>query len=790
MHRHSLFSKLGVASLSISLGALTLVAAPVLASEPRVTVASAAPVPAKDTIVDQTITTSFDVQLTQRHASSLPGFLASLYDTASSNYHHFLTPSSYAQRFGASASVVANVRTYLDGFGLKVEDLSASHVLLHVSGRTTAIARAFDAPVETVRTAGGALVAQFASSATLPSSVAANVASVAGLSSVVSPSPSLASSQVSSSSHVAVATTCASAGAASTTPNTLGGYPATVQAQLYGLSTEYASGDTGVGQTIATYELGLYDQADVATYVACYGLSPSITPVNVDGGPTGSYSEEATIDIEEAAALAPGAAIEVYQGPDSGSSPLDIYQKIADDNTATIVTTSWGICETDPSGAVNTEQSIFEQMAAQGQTVVAAAGDSGSSDCANNPDGYAPTTLAVDDPASQPLVTGVGGLSVTSTSPLVESVWNGGSGGGSGGGGKSVEWSRPAWQNAPGITAADTTRMVPDLSTMADPNTGFIEYYTGTATGTVICRRTCSSGWSAIGGTSIGAPLVSSLVAVAAQVCGTTRLGFINPQLYAMASAGVGFSDVTTGNNDIDNVGGYNAGVGYDMASGLGSPDGTPFIAGLCAPKIDAVKSTFTSPSANVALNSPANVSAILVGSNGSPVANTQFAVSASAASGTIEINGSASSATGPGQASTTVTSSSSGAANFTLTNSVAGPVTVTISYAGTTLHTATITFGAAVASSVPGRPKISSLVAIVGGFKLVVAPDSAGSSPITLFQYSLNSGATWANFSATTRSVTVSRLLTSHTYVISVRARSAAGSSAPSAPSRVTTRP
>ena len=104
MHRHSLFSKLGVASLSISLGALTLVAAPVLASEPRVTVASAAPVPAKDTIVDQTITTSFDVQLTQRHASSLPGFLASLYDTASSNYHHFLTPSSYAQRFGASAA--------------------------------------------------------------------------------------------------------------------------------------------------------------------------------------------------------------------------------------------------------------------------------------------------------------------------------------------------------------------------------------------------------------------------------------------------------------------------------------------------------------------------------------------------------------------------------------------------------------------------------------------------------------------------------------------------------------
>ena len=778
--------QLGVLALSVSLGALTLVAAPVVASEPRVVVANPTPLPPKDTVVSRTITTSFDLQLTQRNASSLAGYIANLYNSASPDYHHFLTPESYARLFGASPATIAAVRSYLSGYGLRIAKLGASHVLLHVSGPTTAIAKAFDTPVETVRTTGGALVAKFAHAATLPPAVANNVQNVTGLSSVVSPSTSLASAHV--VSHGATATACSSAGTAGTTPNTLGGYPATVQAQLYGLSSEYASGDTGVGQTIAAYELGLYDQADVATYVACYGLSPTITPINVDGGPTGGYSEEATIDIEEAAALAPGAAIDIYQGPDDGSSPLDVYQQIANDDTATIVTTSWGICENDPTGSVDAEQAIFEQMAAQGQTVVAAAGDSGSSDCANNNDGYTPTTLAVDDPASQPLVTGVGGLSVTSTSPLSESVWNDGVSGGAGGGGESAIWSRPSWQNGTGITSADTMRMVPDLSTMADPNTGFIEYYTGTATGTVLCRRTCSTGWSSIGGTSIGAPLVSALVAVAAQVCGTTRLGFINPQLYAMASEGVGFNDVTTGNNNLYSVAGYSAGVGYDMASGLGSPDGPPFFTGLCPPKLDAAKSTFSAPNANVATGSSASLSATVVGANGAPVDNVQIGVSASASSGTLEINADAATATGPGQANDTVTSNALGVANFTVVTNTPGPVTVTISYAGTTLHTATINFAAAKAGAVPGRPAIASLAALVGGFKLHVAPDAAGSSAITVFQYSVNGGVTWANFSAVSRSVSVANLVRSRTYAVIVRARNAAGASAPSAPSRVTT--
>ena len=274
------------------------------------------------------------------------------------------------------------------------------------------------------------------------------------------------------------------------------------QAQLYGLATDWTTGKTGAGQTIAIYELGQYKAADTAVYFKCYGLNPTITAINVDGGTTGGFSNEATMDVEAAGALAPGAAFEIYQAPNVSSGPLDLYAKIANDNTASIISTSWGDCEIDPTGAVAAEQVIFQQMAAQGQTVIAAAGDSGSSDCT----GVVSNAPAVDDPASQPYVTGVGGLTVSSISPLSETVWN--SSGGAGGGGVSTIWSRPSWQNANGIAASETMRMVPDLAVMADPLTGFMNYFTDT---TNACQ-----GWCSIGGTSIGAPLVSALVAVAA----------------------------------------------------------------------------------------------------------------------------------------------------------------------------------------------------------------------------------------------------------------------------------
>ena len=776
-------------ALSAALAAFTLPIASATASEPRIDVASAAPIPSSDTVVNTPITTSFDVALTQAHPAALTSFIASLSNTASPNFHHYLTPAQYAVDFGATASTVSAVTSYLTKFGLHVGALSAGHVILRVRGRTTNIARAFDASVATVRLGSGALAAQFVAKATLPASVAHDVVGVAGLSSVVTPkSYALKSHAV---AHATSVTSCAgaSAGASatSTTPNSLGGFTLQQEAQLYGLSTAYANGDDGTGQTIGLYELGLYDPSDVATYFGCYGITTAPTTVNVDGGAKGGYSDEATMDVEQTSGLAPGAKIEVYAGPNSGNGPTDIYAQMADDDTATIITTSWGDCEVDPQNNPAAEQPIFEQTAAPGQTVVASAGDEGSSDC----NGITSNAPAVDDPASQPYVTGVGGLTVTNITGPVESVWNDGnnSGGGASGGGLSQVWSRPTWQTGVGITAADTMRMVPDLSVIGDPDSGFVEFYTGSTSG--VCHNGCN-GWDTIGGTSIGSQLMGGLLAVAAQACGVSRLGFINPTLYAMNGTGVGFTDVTSGSNDLYNEGVYNAGVGYDMTSGLGSPDAS-FITGLCPPMIDVSKGSLIASSSSPSIgNPPAALTLTLDDTNAHPLANALVGVSANGAGGTIEIDSDPTSSAGSGSANYSVSTNAAGVASITVSTTNVGPVTVKVSYQSQTLYTTVLNFtkgSSKTAANTPSAPSVARLTALVGGFTLIVrAPANNGGSTITAYQYSINAGTTWASLSRVSKSITTTKLAKGRRYVVTVRARNVHGYGSKSPPTSVIT--
>jgi kumamolisin len=776
--------------------ALPLTSALANASAARVVVAGLSPQPTTDVVVNQVITASFDLALTQRHQSEIAPFIASLTSTASGNYHHFLTPTQYARRFGASASTVTAVRNFLTSYGLHVGALSKGRNILRASGTTSAIAHAFGAPVETVRRADGTLVAHFGATASLPHALANDVVAVAGLSSVM---PAATKAVVSHA--VGAPSSCPSAGASTNTPNSLGGYNAQQQGQLYGLTNEWLAGHTGVGQTIGVYELANYNTTDVSKFLTCYGLTPNITPITVGPGPsssdnTNSASDEASLDVEEVSVLAPGAAVEVYLGTNSGNGPTDVYSQIASDNTATIITTSWGGCEPQSNGSAQAEMPIFQEMATQGQTIIAAAGDDGSSDCEGSGSLVPTKAAAVDDPASQPYVTGIGGLSVTSIVPLTQPVWNDACTTGrcgAGGGGVSTLWSQPAWQTGLGITTSASSsgmRMVPDLSVMGDPHTGFIQLYSGTTTST--CPGKCSGSWNSIGGTSIGAPLVSSLVAVAAQTCNPVggRLGFINPSLYAMATTG--FNDVTTGTNDLFGINNYSAGIGYDMASGLGSPNGADFFAGLCPPAFSPANSSFAlSSSTGTALTSSPTVTATLRNVNGAPVVNAVVGVTATAPGGLVTIDNVHSSANGSGKATYLVTSDATGAVTFNVSSSIAQNVAVNVTYLGPSIYKTTLTFKDAVnPTSKPGPPTITTLTSLVAGFSLkLTAPGITGSSPITSYQYSINGGATWKSLAKGTRSVIVTRLIKGHSYRVIARAINAIGASAASAAKKVVTR-
>jgi hypothetical protein len=284
---------------------------------------------------------------------------------------------------------------------------------------------------------------------------------------------------------------------------------------------------------------------------------------------------------------------------------------------------------------------------------------------------------------------------------------------------------------------------------------------------------------------------VSDLIAVAAQTCGVPRLGFVNPSLYAMASTG--FEDVTTGNNNLFNIGNYSAGLGYDMASGLGSPDGASFIAGLCPPGFSATKSTFSATATTgTALSTGPTITATLRSASDLPIANASVEITATAPAGNLSIDGVENTAS-TGTDTSTVISNAEGVVSFDVESTIAQNVAVTINYEGQPIYTTTLTFksgGSAKVSTRPDAPAISTLQPLVGGFHLIVKPPTSnGGSAITDYQYSINGGKSWTAMRKGVRSIDVTRLVERRAYSVVARAVNVDGPSTASAAKRVVTR-
>jgi len=349
--------------------------------------------------------------------------------------------------------------------------------------------------------------------------------------------------------------------------------------QGYNFQQLLKAGYDGTGQTLAVVEFSNYDPADVAAYQSCFGLSVPVTDVPVDGGtPIRSDALEVAIDLEVALSAAPGLDhAYAYIAPPTGSM-AQVLNAIVADRAQTgvgLISISWGLCErqTTPSRAVATGQAL-QLAAVSGITVVAGSGDAGSMDCGEAP-------RAVDDPASQPFATGVGGTTLRTELQGAEReiAWNNIYG--ATGGGISRNWQRPSWQTGPGVIGADSSgapcvavsgvcREVPDISLSASPGRrGYI----------VFCRAgaSCANrGWQTAGGTSASAPLMAGIVADMNEYSlahGGSALGFASPFLYETAAADPDtFRDVVLGDNSPRGFAGFAAGPGYDMVSGLGTP--------------------------------------------------------------------------------------------------------------------------------------------------------------------------------------------------------------------------
>ena len=312
---------------------------------------------------------------------------------------------------------------------------------------------------------------------------------------------------------------------------------------------------------IATLQFAGWNPADLTQFAANTGLPApaptTFTAVPIDGiNPAllSSGSTEVALDQESIYSVDPSALQRAYYAPNSLSGVVDALDAVATDahSTSSIMalSTSWGFCEPSTTSAViNQMHDAYVDAVAAGVTVFAASGDDGSADCESSD---TPSSVnAVDYPASDPVVVGVGGTNLDTVGP-VETAWgdfNNGPFQGSGGG-VSGGWPRPAYQGA--VAPAATFREVPDIAADASDLSPFPVSISGST--------------HQVYGTSLAAPISAALMTAELSSRGITNGGVGDIHVALYSAPATSFRDITVGTN-----GAFNAAAGYDMVTGLGA---------------------------------------------------------------------------------------------------------------------------------------------------------------------------------------------------------------------------
>lgn len=540
-----------------------------------------------------------------RHPRGLNRFVRAVSDPASPRYRRYATVEQLVARFGAKPQARRRVMRWLAARGLHGTVLgTGDYVLARVPAGLAARLLPARAAASAAGGEAGARVPPALRGAVARVSLLDPAASAA-ISGPAEPAAALSASAskhkrpfFSILPHTGTASGCAAGSSGGVEP---GFEPFTPNQYLraYGFSAMHAKGLEGQGVVVATVEGGGFKHSDLEGFARCFGLRvPPIKVVPVASGKPLPGEDEPTLDLSMLVAGAPKLKkIYAYEG---GESTTNIVETAAaalgsPGHRPDVISISYGYCESYLSGTLsirNAIDNVFAVAAGAGISVLASAGDQGSSGCrafSTEGEETALTTPAVSMPASSAYATAVGGTNLE-LSPKnrikKQIVWNDWpiqpSGGG---GGSSLLYPRTPWWQS-GIHSYQLGRKVPDIAALADVYPGYAIYCTAAE-----CepKQDAVFGWESIGGTSAAAPLMAAGVALADQYAARHRqppLGFVNPLLYELGANAKtrngAFYDVTEGNNDIGRalppaVGGgsplgcCSARPGYDWASGWGS---------------------------------------------------------------------------------------------------------------------------------------------------------------------------------------------------------------------------
>ncbi len=551
---------------------------------------------------------------TPAQEADLQALLAAQQDPTSPLYAKWLTPDEFGARFGLADSDIAKVQSWVGQHGFTVESVSRSKNRISFSGTVEQVEAAFGTEMHYYKVNGET---HFAPSR--------DVSVPAALSSVVQTVTNLSSfrpkSHISGRGPRRVVSpdfTSSQSGNHFLTPKDV--------ATIYDINPAYKAGYNGAGQSIAVVGQSAIVLSDIEHFQTAAGFAvkdPTLVLVPNTGTATIRSGDEAEsdLDLEYTSTIASGATIYfVYVGNNANSGVFDSIQFAVTNKTAPIISVSYGLCEAAlGSSGYSSLNAILAQAASQGQSVIVASGDSGSTDC------YGETglttaqqqALAVDFPGSSQYVTAIGGTEfpaadVASTnttywqaasgsdlvssalSYIPEQVWNDDSTArlSSSGGGVSTFTPKPGWQTGvPGIPSG-TFRLVPDISLSSSPNNaGYLFCSSDSSNGVT---GSCTNGFrdssnvnlTVAGGTSFAAPVFAGMLALINDKLNSAGQGVINPTLYTLAANSAtyvsAFHDITSGGNQctagtkICSTAGasqYPATSGYDQASGLGSVD-------------------------------------------------------------------------------------------------------------------------------------------------------------------------------------------------------------------------
>jgi len=558
----------------------------------------------------------------------LDTLLARQQDPASSSYHQWLTPEAFGQQFGPSPEALAAVLDWLRASGFSVEEVGAGRTTILFNGDVRRVEQAFQTTLLDYRLDGRAFHAN-ASEPSIPAALQAAVQGVVSLHNL----PRMAMNR-----GFRIPEFAAGNGANYMAPADF--------ATIYNVGPLYAAGTTGSGVNLAIVGRTHIGLADVATFRSQFGLPanpPSVVVNGPDPGDLGGGEDgEAYLDVEWSGAVARNATITfVCSASTASTDGVDLSaQYIVNQNLAAVMSLSFGQGEAAMGTSENAfYKNLWAQAAAQGITVLVAAGDSGAAGSDSSSSASGTGGASVSGLASTPSNICVGGTEfndaggaywsasngaayASALGYIPEAAWNesgavaGGSGLWAGGGGASTLYAKPSWQVAPGVPA-DGRRDVPDVSLTAASHDGYLIQSGGAL--------------QAAGGTSCATPAFAGLMALVVQATGQ-RQGNANAVLYRLANAqyqsggAAVFHDILSGSNSVPGVAGFLAGPGYDQATGLGSVDASALVANWSTAPANKVTAAIATPAASVTLASGAALTFTGTGTDSSATATLSYA--------------------------------------------------------------------------------------------------------------------------------------------------------------------